>query len=348
MAKRKRERMSELKEYAMDRMVKVSAGMANAVLVTLGVGLLIETFGNLLHIEMLLTIGGVAKVLLAPALGAGIAYQLGGNTLVLFSAMIAATIGGAALQPTDAGLVLVPGQPISALLAAAVAVFVGKRMTGKTKFDMMVIPVSAVLAGGVTGIAAAAVTTPLLTRFSAMVTTSVESSPIATSLVIALIFSVLLMSPASSAALAIALQLDPVASAAALIGCSAQFVGFTLMAYRQTDPGGLIASFFVTPKVQFPNIVKNPRLVVAPFLAAMISAPIATLVLSLEVPYELAGLGLNSMIAPLNIFVNQGFNAFLVFFATGVLLPGILTLVFYRMTTMVGWTKMGDLRLEIQ
>jgi len=121
--------MTTLKEYAMDRMVKVSAGMANAVLVTLGVGLLIETLGNLLHIQMLLTIGGVAKVLLAPALGAGIAFQLGGNTLVLFSAMIAATIGGAALQSTASGLVLVPGQPISALLAAAVAVYVGKRMT---------------------------------------------------------------------------------------------------------------------------------------------------------------------------------------------------------------------------
>lgn len=332
----------------MDRMVKVSAGMANAVLVTLGVGLLIETFGSLLHIEVLLTIGGIAKVLLAPALGAGIAYQLGGNTLVLFSAMIAATIGGAALQPTEAGLVLIPGQPISALIAAAVAVYIGKRMTGKTKFDMMVIPMCAVLAGGITGLGAAAVTTPLLTKFSAMVTSSVETSPIATSLVIALIFSVILMSPASSAALAIALQLDPVASAAALIGCSAQFVGFTLMAYRQTDPGGLIASFFVTPKVQFPNIVKNPRIVAAPFLAAMISAPVATLVLSLKVPYELAGLGLNSMIAPLNIFVNQGFNAFAVFVVTGILLPGVLTFVFYRATTLFGWTKVGDLHLEIQ
>ncbi len=338
----------EVKQYAMDRMIKISAGMASAVLVTLGVGLLIETIGKMAGIETLVLIGQVAKSLLAPALGAGVAYQLGGNTLVLFSAMIAATVGGAALQPTESGLVLVPGQPISALIAAAAAVWLGKRVLGKTKFDMMVVPVTAVLGGGIVGVGAAAVTTPLINSISASITASVNTSPIATSLVIALVFSVMLMSPASSAALAIALQLDPVASAAALIGCTAQFVGFTLMAYRQTDPGGLVASFFVTPKVQFPNVVKNPRVVTPPFIAAMISAPIATLVFSLEVPYEIAGLGLNSLIAPLNILAAQGMDAFLIFVGTGVVLPAVITLLLYKVTCLVGWTKFGDLALEVQ
>lgn len=338
----------EVKQYAMDRMIKISAGMASAVLVTLGVGLLIETIGKMAGIETLVLIGQVAKSLLAPALGAGVAYQLGGNTLVLFSAMIAATVGGAALQPTESGLVLVPGQPISALIAAAAAVWLGKRVLGKTKFDMMVVPVTAVLGGGIVGVGAAAVTTPLINSISASITASVNTSPIATSLVIALVFSVMLMSPASSAALAIALQLDPVASAAALIGCTAQFVGFTLMAYRQTDPGGLVASFFVTPKVQFPNVVKNPRVVMPPFIAAMISAPIATLVFSLEVPYEIAGLGLNSLIAPLNILASQGMDAFLIFVGTGVVLPAVITLLLYKVTCLVGWTKFGDLALEVQ
>ncbi|KGI85832.1 MULTISPECIES: PTS transporter subunit IIC [Exiguobacterium] len=340
--------MMEVKQYAMDRMIKISAGMASAVLVTLGVGLLIETIGKMAGIETLVLIGQVAKSLLAPALGAGVAYQLGGNTLVLFSAMIAATVGGAALQPTESGLVLVPGQPISALIAAAAAVWLGKRVLGKTKFDMMVVPVTAVLGGGIVGVGAAAVTTPLINSISASITASVNTSPIATSLVIALVFSVMLMSPASSAALAIALQLDPVASAAALIGCTAQFVGFTLMAYRQTDPGGLVASFFVTPKVQFPNVVKNPRVVMPPFIAAMISAPIATLVFSLEVPYEIAGLGLNSLIAPLNILAAQGMDAFLIFVGTGVVLPAVITLLLYKVTCLVGWTKFGDLALEVQ
>lgn len=68
------------------------------------------------------------------------------------------------------------------------------------------------------------------------------------------------MSPASSAAIAIALQLDPVSSAAALIGCTAQFAGFTAMSYKQNDLGANIAQSFLTPKVQLPNLVKNPFL----------------------------------------------------------------------------------------
>lgn len=337
-----------MKQYMMDRVIKISAGMASAVLVTLGVGLLIETIGRMTGMDVLVQIGQVAKSLLAPALGAGVAFQLGSNTLILFAAMVAATVGGAALQATEAGLVLVPGQPISALIAAAAAVWLGKRVLGKTSFDMMVVPVVAVLGGGLVGVGAAAVTTPLIHSISATVTASVDRSPILTSLVIALIFSMMLMSPASSAALAIALQLDPVASAAALIGFTAQFVGFTLMAYRQTDPGGLVASFFVTPKVQFPNIIKNPRIVLPPFLAAMISAPIATLWFALEVPYEIAGLGLNSLIAPLQILSTQGVSGFLIFVGTGIVLPAIITYVLHRVTCWIGWTKFGDLALEVQ
>ena len=55
------------------------------------------------------------------------------------------------------------------------------------------------------------------------------------------------MSPASSAAIAIALQLDPVSSAAALIGCTAQFAGFTAMSFKHNAFGANIAQSFLKP-----------------------------------------------------------------------------------------------------
>ncbi|MDQ0220991.1 PTS sugar transporter subunit IIC [Peribacillus cavernae] len=338
-----------MKKYIADRMYKASAGIANAVLVTLGIGLLFETIGKFIGWEAFIGIGSAAKVLLAPAIGAGIAYQLGGNTLVVFSAMASAAVGGAAIHPTAEGLfTIVPGQPISAVLAAAVATYVGKRLTGKTKLDMMAIPVGAILAGGVIGIGLAAVTTPLLQWLSGEITSSVQGSPIIASMVIALVWSILLMTPASSAAIAIALQMDPVSSAAALIGCTVQFVGFTAMSLRQNDLGGFLAQVAVTPKVQFPNLIKNPRLVIPPFVAAIICAPIATIGFDFQVSYELAGLGLNSFIAPLNILATQGINGFLIYIAVGVVLPIAITLGLYQLIKMIGWTKTGDLHMEIQ
>ncbi|WP_411344224.1 PTS transporter subunit IIC [Paenibacillus sp. WLX1005] len=338
-----------MKEYLISRMYKASAGMANAVLVTLGIGLLFETFGKFLGWDTLVSIGTVTKLLLAPALGAGIAYQLGGNSLVLFSAMAASTIGGAALHiNSDGGMTLVTGQPISAVLAAAAATYVGKRITGRTKLDMMAIPLGAVFVGGLVGAGLAAVVTPLLTTISAAITTSVQGHPLLAPMAISLVWSILLMSPASSAAIAIALKLDPVSSAAALIGCTVQFVGFTLMSVRQNDAGGFIAQFLVTPKVQFPNLVKNPRLVIPTFISAIICAPIATLLFHFQASYELAGLGLNSLIAPLNILAIQGAGAFTVYVLIGMVLPAMITLALYGVLKKIGWAKPGDLHMEVR
>lgn len=339
----------ETKDYVIDRAYKASAGVANAVLVTLGLGLLFETFGKFLGWDGFLAIGAATKSLLAPAIGAGIAYQLGGNTLVIFSSMACAAVGGNAIGTTQDGLItIVTGQPVSAVLAAVVATWVGKRVSGKTKLDMMAIPFAAILAGGVAGVGLAAVTTPFLQWLSGEITASVQGSPLFGSMVVSLVWSILLMSPASSAALAIALQLDPVSSAAALIGCTVQFVGFTAMSLKQNDWGGNIAQSLITPKVQFPNLVKNPRLVIPPFVSSLICAPIATMMFHLKVPYELGGLGLNSLIAPLNILANQGTGPLLAYVAAGVILPIFTTLGIYHFLKLFGWAKAGDLRMEVQ
>ncbi|OCA89413.1 MULTISPECIES: PTS transporter subunit IIC [Bacillaceae] len=337
------------KEYIIDRMYKASTGIANAVLVTLGIGLLFESIGGYFDWQIFLTIGGAAKVLLAPALGAGIAYQLGGNSLVQFSAMACASVGGAAIQKTAEGaFTIVTGQPISAVLAALIATYIGKRMVGKTKLDIMAIPITAIFIGGISGVGLAAVTTPLLTRISAQITASVEGSPLIGSIVLSLIFSLLLMTPASSAALAIALQLDPVSSAAALIGCTVQFVAFTAMSYKDNDLGGFLAQSIVTPKVQFPNLIKNPIYIIPAFTAAAIAAPIATMVFDFKVPYELGGMGLSSLIAPINILANQGMGIFLNYVGIGMVLPVMIALAIHRLLKMAGKVKAGDLHLEVQ
>ncbi|KAB7670675.1 PTS transporter subunit IIC [Bacillus sp. B1-b2] len=336
------------KDFLIEQMYKASTGMSNAVLVTLGMGLLLESIGKAFGWDILIQIGSVAKVLLAPAFGAGIAYQLGGNTLVIFSAMVCSTIGGNALHATDAGMVLVTGQPISAVLAAVVATYVGMKVNGKTILDMVAIPAAAILVGGLAGLGLAAVTTPLLEWISAQITSSVQGSPLIAPMVISLVWSILLMTPASSAALAIALQMDPVSSAAALIGCTVQFVGFTAMSIRQNDLGGFLAQSIITPKVQFPNLVKNPLLIIPPFVAAVICAPIATLGFGFTATYELAGLGLNSLIAPISILATQGASGFFVYLTMGVVVPIVITLPLYYMILRIGWAKTGDLAMKVQ
>lgn len=336
------------KEYIVDRTYKASVGLANAVLVCLGIGLLIETIGTFTGWEGFLQIGKVAQLMLAPAIGAGIAYQLGGNTLVVFSAMATSTVGAGAMTLTETGWVLTTGQPISATLTALITVWIGKRVRGKTQLDMLAIPFSAVFVGGVIGVGLAAVITPLLNTLSAFIATSVAGSPIVGSIVLSLVWSIFLMSPASSAAIAIALQLDPVSSAAALIGCTAQFAGWTAMSFRQNNLGANIAQGFLTPKVQVPNLVKNPWTAIGPFISAIVCAPIATVMFNFQVPYQLAGLGLNSWIAPLNILANQGAWVFSMYIVVGVIMPAIISVVCYNILKARGKAKTEDLVLVVQ
>ncbi|MEH6941455.1 PTS transporter subunit IIC [Bacillus sp. JJ722] len=336
------------KEHFMDQLYKASTGIANAVLVTIGIGMLFESMGGYLGWEVLIAIGGTTKVLLAPALGAGIAYQLGGNSLVIFSAMSSAVVGGAAIERTAEGVfTIVTGQPISAVLAGVIATYVGMKLTGKTKLDFMAIPLAALFVGGVSGVALAAVTTPFLTWLSGQITEAVSGSPLIGSMVIALVWSILLMTPASSAALAVALQLDPVSSAAALIGCTVQFVGFTVMSRKDNDMGGILAQAIVTPKVQFPNLIRKPYYVIPPFVAALICSPIATMLFNFQVSYEIGGMGLSALVAPISVWTTQGLNVFLIYVGVGMILPAFITLLLYRVLKMMGKTKAGDLRLEV-
>ncbi|MBU3215558.1 PTS sugar transporter subunit IIC [Clostridium estertheticum] len=338
----------ENKESVREMANKVAAGIANAVLVMLGIGLLCETIGKFMHWQAFVGIGTIAKSMLAPALGAGVAYQLKGNTLVIFSAMIAATVGANAVHFTTLGLTFVSGQPISAVIAAIIAVYVGKKVAGKTKLDMMAIPFCAVVVGGVAGLGLAAVVTPALNWLSTQIAYTINISPLIGSVLVSLSWSILLMTPASSVAIAIALKLDPVSSGAALIGCTIQFVGFTIMSFKENDSGANIAQGLVTPKIQFPNVIKNPRLLIPPFIAAIICAPIATVLFKFTTTYELAGLGLNSLIAPLNILATRGIKGILIYIFTGIILPSAIIMPIYLAMKKSGLIKTGDMHMTIQ
>ncbi|MHA5110829.1 PTS sugar transporter subunit IIC, partial [Oenococcus oeni] len=139
--------------------------MSNAVLVILGISILLNTAGNLLHWAPLQMVGILGQHLLAPAIGAGIAIQLRSTTLTTFSAMIAATVGANSIYFTEAVIkatktatewvapqlsgatIVTVGQPVSAVIAGLAAALVGMWLTGKTPLDMFIVPFCATLVG---------------------------------------------------------------------------------------------------------------------------------------------------------------------------------------------------------
>ena len=335
-----------MKDYMMPRIFKASTGIAQAIFVTLGIGLLLENIGKMMDIQALITIGTVAKMLMSPAIGAGIAFMLGANGLVIFSSMVAASIGSGAIQATEAGVLIVSGEPIGALLTATLATYIGKRVTGKTPLDMMAVPILAIGVSGFIGLGIFKVMNPILTAVGGFITESASGSPLVTSIVIAVVWGLLLISPASSVALAIALNLDGVAAGAALAGCAAHFAGLAFISRKENDLGGFLAQGICTPKVQLPNITKNPYIILPTVIASAIVGPIATLFFNLEATKEIAGMGLSSFVAPLNMIANSDSNFVIIsMLICYIIIPIAVSIVIVKFLKNRNLIKEGDFTL---
>jgi len=231
------------------------------------------------------------------------------------------TATGQATMVAAGAPVFTTGQPVSAVLAAIVAVLVGKYLTGKTPLDMVLVPFGALAVGIGFGLVVAAVVTPALLAVSAYIAHSMQVSPVLGSMVISVVWALFLMTPASSAALAVALMLDPISSAAALIGTTAQFVGFTAMSFRQNNLGTNIAQGLVTPKVQFPNLLINPYLLVPTVVSAAVCAPIA--------------------------YLSRGWSQFSTYMVFGVVVPAVLSIALYLVLKRAGFIGEKQLHLEL-
>lgn len=346
-----------------DSVYLVFNGVSNAILVCLGVGLLLGAIANFVHWPALAQIGLICQYLMAPAIGAAVASQLKTNTLVLFSSMIAATVGannvfftsavtnavtatGHVLPQPAGSAVFMIGQPVSALGGAVVATMIGKYLTGKTPLDMFLVPFSATGIGSIAALAFATVTTPALVWLSGVIAKSMIVNPFLGSFIIAVVWSIFLMTPASSAALAIAVMLDPLSSGAALLGTTAQFVSYTVMSFKVNKPGANIAQGLITPKVQFGNITKNPYIAIPGMVSSAIIGPIGTLVFHFSVSYKLAGLGLNSLIAPITI-ASQSISELITYLVLGVVVPAVISVVLVKALKAAHKIKDEDMRIDL-
>ncbi len=99
---------------------------------------------------------------------------------------------------------------------------------------------------------------------------------------VSVLVGVALTLPISSAAICAALGLPRPHRGAAVAGCCAQMVGFAVISFRENRWGGLVAQGLGTSMLQVPNIIKNPRIWIAPTLASAITGPLATCVFRLE------------------------------------------------------------------
>ncbi len=353
-----------MNKYAKRYLIDAMSGMAQGLFASLLIGTIIKTLGQqLLRLDdnlvfnFLVQAGNFATdshvVGAAMAIGIGYAMQL--PALVLFSL---AAVGSAANVTGGAG------GPLAVLIIAIIAGDLGRLVSKKTKVDILVTPLVTILAGTLLTVLTAKYIGKAAASIGNLVVWSTTLHPFWMGILVSVIVGIALTLPISSAAICAAFGLTGLAGGAAVAGCSAQMIGFAVMSFKENKWGGLISQGLGTSMLQMPNIIKNPRIWIAPTLASAITGPLATCLFKMEMNGAAvsSGMGTCGLVGQIGVITGwyNPSEAAIVHGAQAVtptalnwiglvlicfILPGILSALFGNLLRKVGWIKEGDLTI---
>ena len=347
-----------VKRYLIDAL----GAMAQGLFCSLLIGTIINTIGTQFGIGFLTTpvatvggveytVGGLATAMSGPAMAIAIGYALKCPPLVLFSL---ATVGFASNALGGAG------GPLAVLFIAIIAAEVGKAISKETPIDILITPLVTI---GV-GVALAAWWAPALgaaaMKVGTLIMWATDLQPFWMGIFVSVVVGIALTLPISSAAICAALSLTGLAGGAAVAGCCAQMVGFAVMSFPENKWGGLVSQGIGTSMLQMGNIVKNPRIWIAPIVTSAITGPIATCVFHLKMdgPPVSSGMGTCGFVGQIGVYTGWTSDVasgamsaitamdWIGLFLISFILPAILAPLINHFCRKAGWVKDGDLTLN--
>ena len=330
--------------------------MAQGLFCSLLIGTIIRTLGQQLKIPFLVDIGAYAMAVSGPAMAVAIGHALQAPPMVLFSL---AAVGWAANAEGGAG------GPLAVLIIAIVAAEFGKAVSKETKVDILVTPAVTILIG----VALAKLIAPPIgtaaNAFGLMIDSATKLRPFWMGIAVSVLVGIALTLPISSAAICSVLGLTGLAGGAAVAGCCAQMVGFAVMSFRENGWGGLVSQGLGTSMLQMPNIVKNPRIWIAPILTSAITGPIATCVFRMQMNGAAinSGMGTCGLCGPIGVWtgwlspsetalergasaIHAGTFDWIGLILICIILPAVICPLLNQICRKLGWVKDGDLKLS--
>ena len=339
--------MAKKKEGIRDYFVKVLNGMALGLFSSLLIGLITKQLGTLIGLEALISFGNIAQKLMGPAIGAGVAYSVGAPPLGIFASVAVGAIGAGSISFDGATAIINTGEPVGAFISALIAAEFSKIISGRTKVDIVLVPLATIIIGGFVGRYIGPYMSMIMNFFGSIINTATEMHPIPMGIIVSVVMGIVLTLPISSAALAISLGLTGLAAGASTVGCAANMIGFAVASYRENGIGGFIAQGIGTSMLQVPNIVKNPLIWLPAIISSAILGPISTKLLQMESNAIGAGMGTSGLVGQFaTIDVMGGSTTTLVLILMmHFILPGLISFAVSEWMRKKGLIKFGDMKL---
>lgn len=281
------------------------------------------------------------------SIGVAIAYALKVKPLVIYTS---AAVGAIAYSVSTGG---VPSGPVGAIIAVIVAAELAELVSGKSSLDIILVPATALISGSIVALLIGPPVAAFMLNLGEFINHMTLLEPFWMGISISLIMSIVILSPLSSAALAIMLGLSGLAAGAATVGCACSMVGFAVASYRENRVGGLLTMGIGTSKLQLANSIKHPSIVIPTLVAAVICGPIATVAFRIENVAYGAGMGTSGFVGPLTTWATMEgsrSNAALLIQIICIyfIFPACIALLTSEFMRRKEWIRFGWLKLEVK
>ena len=371
---KKQKALTWLKKFANRYFIVAFAGMANGLFCTLIAGTIIcqiarifgsgasdVEFWNLCY-RFFNGIGTFAKVMMGAGIGVGIAYSLKSPKMVMACSVavgifaanaptLIAYIANGDVSKITSSVLVATGNPITCYLAVVVSCELGSLVTGKTKLDILIVPLVCMIVGGLVSALLGKPVEWLMTKIGQGINAATEIQPFLMGVIISVSMGLLLTLPTSSAAIGISIGLGGLAAGAGVAGCCAHMVGFAVASFRENKVPGLVAQGLGTSMLQIPNL-KNPRILLPAVAASIVVGPISTCLFKLQATAVGSGMGTAGLVGVIDMIgasagVIPTWQLVLGVIFVCFVLPAAVAFGVSELLRKVGWIKSGDMKIEL-
>lgn len=318
-------------------------GMAKGLFATLIVGVILKQFAVFFDMPLLTNIGQTAQYLTGAGIGAGVAISRKAGYFTTLSAMVVGVIGSGAFIIVDS--TFKSAEPVGALIAALVVVEIGKLLEGKTKFDLLILPIILLTIGGIVGTIISPPISQFMSSIGVFVNTLTELNPIPMGILLGIVVGTILTLPISSAAICISIGISGLAAGAAVAGCSAQMISYAVISYKDNGISGFFSQAIGTSMLQVPNIIKNPLICIPATIASGICGLIATSVFHMETNSVGAGMGTSGLVGQFTTLNVMGPESLPYIIILHFITPAVVSYIVYKIMLKKELIKPLDMKI---
>lgn len=351
-----------VKKYAKRYFIDALGSMVYGLFASLLIGTILKTIFGFIHIDALqpyfqqiIYWTSAGSPLVGAAIGVAVAVGLKSKPLAIYSAAVVGgmaylmnafdVVAGTPIKATSAG-------PVGAIIAVIVAVEIGSWLSGKTPFDLLVVPAGSVLSGAAVAIFVGPPVGAFMAWLGSVLISATQLYPFPMGIAVSLLVGTSLVAPISSAALCISMGLNGLAAGAATAGCCAQMVGFAVASFRENKWNGLVSQGLGTAKIQFPNIMRHPRILIPTLVASAVTGPVSTCLFKMTNNFLGAGMGSCGLVGQImtykDMVTDGGASPWYVLLGILVVqfvLPAAIALLVSEIMRKKNWIKPGEMAL---